>query len=169
MQPPKRTAQIRPARQEELLLWFAKQPRATRVRIHKEKLQVFRAWLGEQQTDAKKESYPKEELDYLALISAIAETKRQIDEPKSQKAFVLRTQQITEQRKHRKAPIQDKIEKDFLPLIHQLRVQKLSWREIQEYIRVHHYKKFGVSTLHKVYKAEYGGGNVADEEGTETK
>jgi hypothetical protein len=157
MQPPKRILQIRHARQDKLLAWYAKQPRATRLQIHKEKLRVFRIWVAERQ-DAEKQEFQKEELDYLALLAGIAEIRRLIDEPKKARDFKLKAEQAVGVGKKysRDAPIQSRIENDFLPLIHELRKQGLAWRGIQEYIRVNHYKRYGVSTLHKVYRTEYG-------------
>lgn len=165
MQPAKKIAGIRPGRQDELLAWYAKQPKDIRLQVHGEKLRIFRGWLGSEQTTAEKTGYTKEELDYLALIAAVASLKGKIDEPKKQKDFELRIQQITSGRKQKSSPMQSKIE-EFLPLIHQLRCQQpkpVSWRKIQEYIRKHHHKSFKVPTMHKVYMAEYGSVDVTDE------
>lgn len=165
MQPAKKIAAIRPGRQDELLAWYARQPKDIRLQVHGEKLRIFRGWLGSEQTTAEITAYTKEELDYLALIAAVAVLKGKIDEPKKQKDFELRVQQINSERKQKSSPIQSKIE-EFLPLIHQLRCQHpkpVSWRKIQDYIRKHHHKSFKLSTLHKVYMAEYGSVDAADE------
>jgi hypothetical protein len=158
MQPAKRIATMRTARQDELLLWYAKQPRAIRVLVHAEKLKIFRGWLSEPQTDGD-QAYTKEELDYLSLLGAVAEMKRSIDEPKKEKDFERRVKQLASQRRNTSAPVTSKIEKEFLPLIHQLRStppRPMSWRKVREYIKKHHYKTFGVSTMIKAYQAEYG-------------
>ncbi|WP_157040165.1 hypothetical protein [Pelobacter propionicus] len=126
--------------------------------MHAEKLKIFRGWLGEPQTDGDK-AYTKEELDYLSLVGAIANVKRSIDEPKKEKDFERRVKQLISQRRHTSAPVTSRIEKEFLTLIHQLRSTKpkpMSWRKVQEYIKKRHYKTFGVSTMIKAYKAEYG-------------
>lgn len=158
MQPAKRIATMMIARQDELLIWYAKQPRTVRLQVHAEKLKIFRGWLGEPQTDGDK-TYTKEEMDYLSLIGAIAKMKRHIDEPKKERDFELRVEQAASRRKNKKSPVTDKII-EFLPLIHRLRSlepKPMSWRKVQAYIKTHHHKTLGISTMHEVYMAEYGG------------
>lgn len=148
------TLRIRPARQAELLGWYAKQPLEIRLRVHSEKIQFFREWKSRAKDDPTP-ALPVEQSDYAALLAGISRVLKSIEDCKTPKAFATRVDQAKARRKARQSPVAEMLEKQFLPLIHQLKHEGLSWRQIAEYIRQHHRKTIAHTYISKIYKAEY--------------
>ena len=148
------TLRIRPARQAELLGWYAKQPLEIRLRVHSEKIQFFRAWKGRSKDDPNP-TLPVEQSDYAALLAGISRVMKSLEDCKSPKAFASRVDQAKARRKARQSPVAEMLEKQFLPLIHQLKREGLSWRQIAGYIKQHHHKSITHTYISKIYKAEY--------------
>ena len=75
-----------------------------------------------------------------------------IAEAKTPKDFALRVETAKSAKKTRLSPTASLIENQFMPLIVDLRGEGLSWRQIAEYIRTHHHKKFAHGYLSVLYK-----------------
>jgi len=149
----KNALRIRPARQAELLAWYARQPLETRLRVHGEKLRLFRAWRGRQKDG--EDVIPAEQADYAALLAGISVVEKSVSETKTPKDFAVRVEQAKLRRKARSAPAADNIEKQFLPLISSLRHEGLSWRDIAAYLKQHHRKVWSHSYIHTIYKTAH--------------
>lgn len=153
---PEHIYRIRPAKIDEFLLWYAKQPQTIRSKVHEAKIEIFRRWKSNADT-----SYKIHEVDYAALIAGIISVKKEMTECKNSKGFELRISAI-DKIKRRKSTVADKVEKDLLPLIKQLREKNLSWAEISEYIRKYHRRKISKSYLHKICSIELKEGSESD-------
>lgn len=153
---PEHIYRIRPAKIDELLTWYAKQEQTIRLKIHEVKIKTFRTWKSNEDT-----SYKQHEIDYAALIAGIISVKKEMTECKNSKGFELRISAI-DKIKRRKSTVADKVEKDLLPLIKQLREKNLSWAEISEYIRKYHRRKISKSYLHKICSIELKEGSESD-------
>lgn len=147
---------IRPAKIDELLLWYAKQKQTIRLKVHETKIEIFRTWKSNANA-----SYKIYEVDYAALIAGIISVKKQMTECKTNEGFKLRISTI-EKTRRRKSSTADTIEKDLLPLIKQLREKKLSWAEISEYLRKFHRRKISKSYLHKICSLEIETGGKSE-------
>ena len=148
------TLRIRPARQAELLGWYAKQPLEIRLSVHSEKIQFFREWKSRAKDDPTP-ALPVEQSDYAALLAGISKVLKSLDDCKTPKAFATRVDQAKARRKARKSPVAEMLEKQFLSLIHRLKCEGLSWRQIAEYIKRHHHKSVAHSYISKIYKEGY--------------
>jgi hypothetical protein len=145
---------MRPARQSELLGWYAKQPLEIRLRVHTEKIQFFREWKGRSKDDSNP-ALPVEQSDYAALLAGISRVRKSLEDCKSPKAFATRVDQAKARRKAKQSPVAEMLENKLLPLIRQLRHEGLSWRQIAGYIKQHHHKSITHTYICKIYKAEY--------------
>lgn len=152
---PEHIYRIRPAKIDELLLWYAKQPQTIRSTVHETKIDIFRKWKSGET------SYKQHEVDFAALLAGIISVKKEMEKCKTSKGFELRISAI-DKIKRRKSSTADKIENDLLPLIKQLRGKNLSWSEISEYIRKFHRRKISKSYLHKICSIELNEGGKSD-------
>lgn len=144
----------RPARRNELVAWYARQPEAVRIDIHQRKIDIQRNWQNDTRNkkdinDTKANSARGNRADYAALIAAIAEYWQSINKAKTEKDFTRRVAATLHKKKERLAPRATEIEK-MMPLIIQLRQQNLSWRQIVHYLSEHHKKKFSVAYLQRI-------------------
>lgn len=147
---------IRPSKIDEHLTWYAKQQQTIRLKVHETKIQIFRTWKSNADT-----AYKQNEVDYCALIAGIITVKKEMEKCKTSSGFALRVAAIDKIKK-RKSTVADKIEKDLLPLIKELRNKNLSWSEISEYIRKYHRRKISKSYLHKICSIELKEGSESD-------
>lgn len=146
----------RPARRNELVAWYARQPEAVRIDIHQRKIDIQRNWQNaarsRNDSDTSKSNERGNRADYAALIAAISEYWQSITKAKTEKDFARRVALSLQKKKERLAPRAAEIEK-LMPLIIQLRQQSLSWRQIVSYIQVHHNRKFSVAYLQRIASA----------------
>jgi len=152
----KKVLKMTETRRRELRKWYATQSEEIIERIHKERSLIFSIWKSRaESTPERKNNLTKERIENAAILAAIATIKKQIEDGKTEKDYKLRVLKAENERKTRKSPQGSLITSQYLELIHKLRSDGLSWRQVQKYIKSYHHKSISHSTLERVYKAEY--------------
>jgi hypothetical protein len=158
----KNIMKIVPRKRKELLQWLAGQNTEILMRICKVKSVTLATWQSKYKAEkqAGNISTTIEQVELASLLDAVTAIKREIKGGKTEKAYELRVLEAKEKTKARKAPATTLISKNYLQLIHSLRKEGLSWRQVQQYLITHHHKKFAFSTIRTAYLAEYGTNSV---------
>jgi len=144
--------ETRPARRSELVAWYARQPEAVRIEIHQRKIDIQRTWQNNARAAGKEREDKGGQADYAALVAAIAEYWKSVNQAKTEKDFKRRVAASLAKKKTRLAPVAAEIEQ-MLPLIERLRKEGLSWRQIVQYLKEHHKKTFSVAYLQRICAA----------------
>lgn len=154
----KNILRITPKKRKELLHWLAGQNTEMLMRICKAKSVTMTTWQSKyrQEKQAGTIDTTIEQVELASLLDAVTKIKREIEGGKTAKAYELRVLEAKEKTKARKAPATTLISKNYLQLVHSLRKEGLSWRQIQGYLKTHHHKDFAFSTIRTAYLAEYG-------------
>ena len=140
----------------KLLRWYAKQPEAVRIDVHKKRYEVMNSWQNAKRARGEKAIYAPD-IEYSAFVVAIKKVQRMFDnrqltaDDDLEEITRARIDAIKNDYKVKPAPIKNKLVDQLQPVMVKLRNEGLSWEKISDYIALHHKKRISRGYLRRVF------------------
>jgi hypothetical protein len=143
------------AERQSLVNWFSNQGEQTRLEAFKLQGDLVRQSWNEKAKEYKTEFFYSKFIDAVNKMQWTETAQRQkqaLTVEEAKKITEIRISRIKAKRKKKSSPLRDLIRIRFYEEIKHLKQAGLSWREISEYIALHHKKRFSHGWLQQCFE-----------------